>query len=88
MKGFRLLFTLLIAMTFAFGTIACEKKEGEGEATTDEPAETSGTPAEEPAEEPEKPEEPEAPAEEAGTNGAAAEGGTNGEAPEAAPESQ
>ena len=79
MKGYRLILTLLIAMAFAFGTIACEKKE---DATTDQP--TTEEPAEVPAETPPVEEPAEVPTEEP-----AAEGGTNGAAaPEGGAESQ
>jgi hypothetical protein len=70
MKAFRLILTILIAMTFAFGTVACEKKEeAKEEPTTEEPA-TDEPATEEPAEE-EAAEEEAAPE---GEEGAAAEG--------------
>lgn len=97
MKGFKLVLPLLIAMTFAFGSIACEnKEEASSEAATTAGAGEEAPPEGEGAAEAEG---EEAPAEaEAGTNGAAEEGGATagaaaaeggeGDEPEAPAESQ
>ena len=70
MKGFRLILTLLIAGTFAFGTIACDKPAEE--AKPEAPAEETKDDAK-----PEEKKDDAKPAEAATNAAKPAEGGTN-----------
>ena len=76
MKGLKLILTLLVAMTFAFGSVACEKKDDGGEGATSQAATTGEeAPADDEGEEAPADDEGEGAAEEEGGDTNAGEGG-------------